>query len=64
MKAAFDGNYTQLIRRMDAAARQIDEADDDGWTQDALATMDDVRHAALRLAERVDALFETIYGRK
>jgi hypothetical protein len=64
MKPAFDGNFVQLLRAMNGATRAIDAfPEDQEWTQDQLATMDDIRHAAARLADRAEALIKEVDGR-
>jgi len=48
---------------MDGAARAIDDfPENQEWTQQELATMDDVRHAALRLAAKAEALIRKVKG--
>lgn len=58
-------NLVSLTREMAAAKRYMEELPEtQEWTQDELSTLDDVRHAALRLAEEVEAIFDTINGGK
>jgi hypothetical protein len=60
---SFDGNYEDLAREMDQAARQLDELPEDlEWTPEQLAKLEDVRHAALKLARVVEATIETFEG--
>lgn len=64
MKPAFDGNFTQLLRAMAAATRELaDVPEDQEWTQDGLATIEDIRHAALKLAREAEAILELATGR-
>lgn len=61
----FDGNFTQLLREMEAARRQLDELpNDQEWTQDGLATLEDIRHCALRLAETAEICIRIFEGEK
>ncbi len=65
MPPAFDGNFTQLVREMAAAARELDALpDDQEWTQDGLVTLDNVRHAALNLAHIAEVTIEAFEGGK
>lgn len=55
----FDGNFVSLVREMAAAARHLDELPSDThWSQDDLSTLDDVRHAALNLAQMAEATIQ------
>ena len=63
MKPAFDGNYGQFVRSMEAARRQLDSSpDDQEWTQEQVAALDDVRYAALRLSEAAEAIINLESG--
>lgn len=63
MKPAFDGSFVQLVREMNGAIRAIDEfPDNQEWSQNQLEIMEDVRHCALRLAERAEALIKDVEG--
>ncbi len=65
MRPAFDGNFVQLVRAMAAAARDLDALpDDQEWTQDGLETLDNIRHAALKLADVAEATIKTFQGEK
>ena len=60
----FDGNFVQLVREMEAARAALAALPDDAeWTQEGLATIDDLRYAALRLAAEVEATIEILQGK-
>jgi hypothetical protein len=63
MMSAFDGDFDRLVRSMRAAGKHLDELpDDQEWTQDALATLDDVRHEALRRCSQAEAVIKDFMG--
>lgn len=56
---AFDGNFVSLVREMEAAYRHLDEMPEgQKWTQDELANLDDVRTAAIRLADLAEVVIK------
>lgn len=63
METAFDGNFVQLVRKLDAAKRRLDSLpEDQEWTQDGLETLDNVRQAALALAAAAALRIKKVQG--
>lgn len=63
MKKPFDDNFVQLVREMNDAAKTLNDLPDDQlFTQDHISTIDDVRHAALKLANMAEATIGTFQG--
>jgi hypothetical protein len=55
----------QLAREMNACWHLLDELpDDQAWTQGQLAALDDIRHAALRLANMAEVTIQDLQGRR
>jgi HD-like signal output (HDOD) protein len=62
---AVQADLIQLAREMNACWHLLDELpDDQAWTQEQLAALDDVRHAALRLANVAEVIIQELQGHR
>jgi hypothetical protein len=62
---ALQADLIQLAREMNSCWSYLDGLpDDQSWTQEQLVALDDVRHAALRLANVAEAIIQELQGRR
>lgn len=63
-KDAFTGDFVYLQREMEQAARAVDEfPEDQEFTAEQLDFFDSLRHSAIKLTMRIEALFECFNGK-
>lgn len=59
----FDGNITELVKEMERLSHLLGSLpDNQGWTQEQLGDIDDIRHAALELAHEAEMTIKVFEG--